>query len=216
MTRWKSKLATAGLSTTALVVCILGGIALAGECNSFRADRAKAIAPVVAPPTKIEEKAEPKLLPCRDVQAIEPGTRIRQKLADKYHRPDLAPDPNARAFELGITHTTKNPQPMAEILGERQLQPLPAGGTALATLEPDGRVEITVVAAPEKLFELRATYEAGALYGIGQAGDTSARGWVAVEPVRFARLHLRIEVGADLRAGTTDPYALAGIVWRSR
>lgn len=210
MTDWKSKLATAGLSTTALVACILAGIALAGECNSFRGNRAQATAPIVAPPTKLEQKAEPKLLPCRDVQAIEPGAKVRQKLAAKYHRPELATRELARDFELGIT------QPPAEILGERQLQRMPASGTALMTLEPDGRVELTVVAAPEKLFEWRATYEAGALYGVGQGGDTRARAWAAVEPLRFARLHLRIEAGADLRAGTTEPYALAGIVWRSR
>lgn len=219
MTDWKSKLAplaVTGLSTTALVACILGGIALAGECNSFRGNRAQATAPIVAPPTKLEQKAEPKALPCRDVQAIEPGTKARQKLADKYHRQDLAPDPNARAFELGITHTTKSPQPVAEILGERQLQTMPEGGTALVTLEPDGRVELTVVAAPEKLFEWRSTYEAGALYSVGTAGDTRARAWAAVEPLRFARLHLRIEAGADWKSGTTEPYALAGIVWRSR
>ena len=216
MTSWKSKLATAGLSTTALVVCILGGIALAGECNSFHADRTKATAPVVAPPTKIEEKATPKLLPCRDIQAIEPGTRARQKLAERYHRQDIAPreTATARAFELGLTQPPAG-QP-AEILGERDLPPAPNGSTALVTLETDGRVELTVVAAPEKLVEWRATYEAGALYGVGQAGDTRARAWAAVEPLRFARLHLRIETGADLRAGTTEPYALAGLVWRSR
>lgn len=218
MTDWKAKLAPlaiTGLSTTALVACIIGGIVLAGECNSFRGKTKLDTAPVVAPPTKIEQKAEPKLLPCRDVQAIEPGTKARQKLAAKYHRPDLAPAPapsdtaNARAFELGLT------QPPAEILGERRLQRMPEGGTALLTLEPDGRVELTVIAAPEKLFEWRSTYEFGGAYGIGQAGDTRGRAWAAVEPLRFARIHLRAEAGVDLRSGTTDAYALAGLVWRS-
>jgi hypothetical protein len=83
-------------------------------------------------------------------------------------------------------------------------------------LEPDGRVELTVVAAPEKLFEWQSTYEAGAAYGIGQAGDTRGRAWAAIEPLRFARLHLRAEAGVDLRNGTTDTYAMAGLVWRSR
>lgn len=213
MTNWKAKLAATGLSTTALVVCILGGVALAGECNGFRADRAKDTAPVVAPPTKVEQKAEPKLLPCRDVQAIEPGTRARQKLAEKYHRPDLAqPAPElARQFEQGISRLKP-----AEILGERELPAAPQGGTALLTLEPDGRVEITVVEKPEPLFEWRAHYEAGGLYGIGQGGDTRGRGWVAVEPLRFARLHLRVEGGVDLREGAANGYAMAGVVWRSR
>ena len=218
MTNWKPKLALLTGNIVVVAGALLGLALLVGECRDFRAGGKAATEPVVTPPTKLEQKAEPKLLPCRDVQAIEPGTRARQKLAAKYHRPDLAApaDANARAFELGITHTTKSPQPVAEILGERELQPMPAGGTALMTLEPDGRVELTVVAAPEKLFEWRATYEAGALYGVGQGGDTRARAWAAVEPLRFARLHLRLEAGADLRAGTTNPYALAGIVWRSR
>jgi len=211
MTDWKAKLTSA--SAGALIMALFGAILLIGECRDFRASGQPATVPVVAPPTKLEHKAEPKVLPCRDVQAIEPGTRARQKLAAKYHRPDISSESAdiARQFEQGIT----NLKP-AEILGERQLQPMPAGGTALVSLEPDGRVELTVVAAPEKFFELRATYEAGALYGIGQAGDTRARAWAAVEPLRFARLHLRLEAGADLRAGTTNPYALAGIVWRSR
>lgn len=216
MTNWKAKLAplaVTGLSTTALVVCILGGIALAGECNSFRADRAATTAPVVAPPTKVEDDAAGKRLPCEAVEAIEPSAKARQKLAGKYHRPDLAPAAPelARQFEQGIFRLKP-----AEILGERELPPAPNGGTALLTLEPGGRVEVTVVAKPQKLFEWKSTYEAGALYGIGQGGDTRGRGWVAVEPLRFARLHLRVEGGVDLRAGTATGYALAGVVWRSR
>lgn len=210
---WKAKLALLTGNAVVIAMALAGVAILVGECRDFRARGKADTAPVVAPPTKLEQKAEPKVLPCRDVQAIEPGTKARQKIAEKYNRPDLAPDPNARAFELGIT------QPPAEILGERKLQPMPNGGTALVTLEPDGRVEVTVVANPEKLFEWRTTYEAGALYGYGTnggTGDTRARAWVAAEPLRFAHLHLRIEAGADLRAGTTDPYALAGIVWRSR
>ncbi len=209
-TTWKAKLALLTGNVVVIAGALMGVALLVGECRDFRAGGKAAAEPVVAPPTKLEQKAAPKLLPCRDVQAIEPGTKARQKLAAKYHRPDLAPAPapsdtaNARAFELGLT------QPPAEILGERQLQRMPEGGTALVTLEPDGRVELTVIAAPEKLFEWRSTYEAGALYGVGQAGDTRARAWAAVEPLRFARLHLRLEAGADLRAGQTEPYALAG------
>ena len=216
MTNWKAKLASigvSGLSTTALVVCILGGIALAGECNGFRGKSKAAVEPMVAAPTKVEEKAPAIVLPCRDVQAIDPKPAVREKLAEKYHRPDLAPpSPElARQFENGITAPVR-----AEILGERELPPTPNGGTALVTLEPGGRVEVTVVPKPERLFEWKSTYEAGALYGVGQGGDTRGRGWVAVEPLRFARLHLRIEGGVDLRAGTAGGYALAGVVWRSR
>lgn len=220
MNRWKETLAKTGLSTTALVVCTLAAVAIVGECTDFRADAKKAAAPTVAPPTKIEQKAETKILPCRDVVAIEPRPWDRERLAEKYRRPDLAPKPArvdaalARDFEAGMT----NLHP-AEILGERQLPKLPNGGTALLTLEPDGRSEITIIEAPPKLFEWRATYEAGVLYGMGTSsgtGDTRGRAWAAVEPFRFARLHLRAEAGVDIRNGTTDGYAMAGIVWRSR
>lgn len=218
MTQWKARLAL--LSANAVVIAMtLAGVGLfVGECRDFRARGKADTAPVVAPPTKIEQKAEPKVLPCRDVQAIEPGAKARQKLAEKYHRPDLA----QKSSQAELARPVKSPDfdkpaaPPAEILGERMLHPMPTGGTALVTLEPDGRVELTVVANPERLFEWRTTYEAGALYGIGQEGDTRARAWVAAEPLRFARLHLRIEAGADLRAGTTDPYIQAGVVWRSR
>lgn len=230
MTNWKMKLAAVGLSTTALVVCILAAVALAGECNAFRDNRAKVKEPVVAPPTKIEEKAKVIVLPCRDVQAIEPGAKVRQKLAEKYHRPDLlaptppppaapgAPPAHAPAATAPGTApaTAAAVARQAEILGERELPRLPDGGTGLLTLESDGRVELTVVAHPPKFFEWRSTYEAGAVYGVGQEGDTRGRGWVAVEPLRFARLHLRVEGGVDLRAGTTNGYAMAGVVWRSR
>ena len=183
MTNWKAKLALLTGNIVVIAGALLGLTLLVGECRDFRAGGKAATEPIVAPPTKLEQKAEPKILPCRDVQAIEPGEKARQKLAEKYHRPDLAPkaDANARAFETGIT------APRAEILGERQIQPAPEGGTDLVTLEPDGRVEITVVAAPEKLWSWRTTYEAGALYGVGTSsgtGDTRARAWAAIEPLR--------------------------------
>lgn len=213
---WKARVALLTGNVVVIAGALLGLTLLVGECRDFRGDRARATAPVVAPPTKAEQKAEQKVLPCRDVQAIEPGARARQRIAEKYHRPDLVapPDGNARAFELGVTRPPAGAP--AEILGERQIPPAPAGGTALVTLEPDGRVEITVVAAPEKLIEWKSTYEAGALYGVGHGGDTRGRGWVAVEPLRFARLHLRVEAGVDLRAGSAEPYAMVGVVWRSR
>jgi hypothetical protein len=93
---------------------------------------------------------------------------------------------------------------------------MPEGGTALVTLEPGGAVEVTVKPEPERVFDFRATWEVGGLYGLGSEGDTRARGWAAVEPLRFGRIHLLAEAGVDLRSGETDVYVMAGAVWRSR
>lgn len=182
---------------------------LAGECRDFRHSAQNASVPSVAPPTKAEEKAEAVILPCRDVQAIEPGKRERERLAEKYAKPEIAG--LAREFEIGATAPLRT-----EILGERVLPEMPAGGTALLTLDQTGRVDVTVKPNPERLFELRSVYEFGALYGIGTDGEKRGRAWVAAEPLRFARLHLRAEAGVDLRAGQSDGYAMAGVVWRSR
>jgi hypothetical protein len=54
------------------------------------------------------------------------------------------------------------------------------------------------------------------MYGIGSEGEARGRAWGAVEPLRFGRLHLRGEIGADVRAGVTDGYVMAGVVWRSK
>lgn len=229
--KWGVRLAALAATVGAgwWLVGALGLVALVGDCRGHEAEQEAVIAPVVAPPTAAEAKADDKVLADRDVRAIEPGKKERARIAEEYHREDLREV--AEAFEASLLGGVADgggrgvdelprvtaPAPrVAEIVGERILPVMRHGGKALVTLEPDGRVELTVVAAPEKLFEWSATYEAGGLYGIGRAGDTRARAWAAVEPLRFARLHLRIEAGADLRAGTTDPYALAGIVWRSK
>ena len=89
MTNWKAKLAALGLSTTALVLAVLGLVSLVGECRSFRNVGTSTQVPTVAQPTRAEERAPVKVLPGRDVQAIAPKPRELEKLAEKYHRPDL-------------------------------------------------------------------------------------------------------------------------------
>lgn len=204
----KIREALAVVGALTIVASIVAAAVLVGECNAFRRETKIETAPVVAPPTKIEDRSEPIVLPCRDVQAVDPKPKDRERIAKRYHRPDLAADAN----KLAVDGFMKS----AQILGERKVRRLPEGGTILATLEPDGRVELTVAPEPEKLFDWRARWELGGLYGVGTAGDTRGRAWAAVEPLRFARLHLRVEAGADLRSGQTDGYVMAGVVWRSR
>lgn len=185
----------------------LGLLVLVGDCSGHKAEQEVVVAPVVAPPTRAEEKAEERVLPCVDVRAIEPGKRERARIAEEYHRPDLAP--LAGEFERRLPSARP-----AEVIGERELPLMPDGGRALVTLEPDGRVEVTTVSNPEPFFGWRSTYEAGALYGVGSGGDARWRAWAAAEPLRVGHLHLRVEVGAEQRAGQVDAYAMAGAVWR--
>jgi hypothetical protein len=190
-------------------------VVLVGECNAFRSDQAEKSVPSVAPPTKVEERSPEVVLPCRDVVAIEPSEKDRKRLAEKYRNPEIlrAPESGDNAnVHSGATFVQNEPA----ILGERELPPMPSGGTALVALEPSGRVELTVAPNPEPLIDWRATWEAGAMYGIGSEGEARGRAWGAVEPLRFGRLHLRGEIGADVRAGVTDGYVMAGVVWRSR
>lgn len=183
-------------------------VVVVGECNAFRRATLERSEPYVAPPAPAEERAEVKVLPCREIQAIEPTPRDRRRLAERYNRPDLSAEATARAFELGLN--------AAEIVGEKELEPMPAGGTVLVTLEPDGRVVVTADPAPEKLIAWGATWELGAMAGLDSEQETRGRAWAAVEPIRFGRIHLRGELGADVRAGVTDGYAMVGAVWRSK
>ena len=98
----------------------------------------------------------------------------------------------------------------------------PAGGKLWVHLEQDGST--TVVAKPnepepppaEKFWQFGNVWELGGLYGIGQEGDTRARGWAAIEPLRAGRIHLRAEAGVDFRNGENGAYVMGGAVWRSR
>lgn len=184
----------------------LGLATMVGECRGHKKAQEVVTAPVVAPPTKAEEKAEERPLPCVDVKAIEPGKKERKRIAEEYHRDDLR--------ELGRELEARATPRVAEILGERELPVMPDGGRALVTLEPDGRVEVTTVANPEPFFEWRSAYEVGGLYGVGSGGDARWRAWAAVEPLRLGRVHLRVEAGAEQRAGQVDAYGMAGAVWR--
>lgn len=206
----RAKLLTlfAGVSVGAIVAAVLGLLIFGAEFRSFRA-RAKAdAAPVVAPPTKLEAGSDDKLLLDRDVQAIEPGKRGRQKIAEKYDRPDLTAEAVAETIAAGAIP--------AEVLGERTI-PCPGGDAeGLLTLEPSGRVEITVKPKPEKFWDWRSSYEAGAVYGRSLAGEVRGRGWVAAEPFGAGRFRLRGEAGVDVHGGISDGYVMAGFVWRSK
>lgn len=195
------------------LVGALGLVALVGECRGHKRAQEVVVAPVVAPPTRAEEKAEERVLPGRDVRAIEPGKRERARIAEEYHRPDLAPLAGEFERRLPSVPGQVAARP-AEVVGERVLPAMPDGGRALVTLEPDGRVEVTTVTNPEPFFEWRSAYEVGGLYGVGSGGDARWRAWAAVEPLRLGRVHLRVEAGAEQRAGQVDAYAMAGAVWR--
>lgn len=209
LTRWgvAALALVGGVAVGWWLVGALGLVALVGECRGHKRAQEAAVAPQVAPPTKAEERAQDKVVPCVDVKAIEPSRKERARVAEEYHRPDLAP----LAGEFERRPPSARP---AEIVGERVLPLMPDGGRALITLEPDGRVEVTTVANPEPFFGWRSAYEAGALYGVGSGGDARWRAWAAVEPLRLGRVHLRVEAGAEQRAGQVDAYAMAGAVWR--
>jgi hypothetical protein len=197
-----------------LIPAAVVAIVAVGECRDFRSTAREEARPTVAPPTARVERAEVVTLPCETIQTLEPTPRDRRRIAEDYNRPDLGrtvPDSGNATIPVSA-ESADSPK----ILAERELPPMPEGGTALVTLEPDGRTEVTVKPSPERLFDWRSTWEIGGLYGLGSEGDTRARGWAAVEPLRFGRLHLRAEVGVELRAGTADSYAMAGAVWRSR
>lgn len=205
-----------GLSAVVLLAAAGALMLLVGECSAFRGETREDARPSPAPPTSIEERAAEVTLPCQTVVALEPTERDRRRLAERYGRPELAtPAPPSERGALAGDGSAI-PGSVVRILAERELPVLPAGGTALVTLEPDGRTSVTVKPTPEKLLEWRATWELGGLYGLDTEGETRGRAWAAVEPLRFGRIHLRGELGADVRAGVTDGYVMAGAVWRSR
>lgn len=217
-TAWTKATSRPALAAAAL----LAGVLVAGECNRFRGQARREAVPTPAPPTKLELGSRVVTLPCETVQTLEPGRRDRERLAERYHRPDLRTPAGTESASKSKEPNAGGPSgkaidgQIARILGERELPALPRGGTALITFEPGGAVAVTVAPKPERLFELSTTWEVGALAGVGTAGDTRARGWAAVEPLRWGNLHLRAEAGADLRAGTSDAYAMVGAVWRSK
>lgn len=215
LARWWPRLAAlaAGIGTGWLVAGGLGGLALLGECRGHGRAQESVVAPVVAPPTRAEEKAEPKVVPCVDVQAVEPGKKERKRIAEEYRRPDLAPLAGEFERRLPSVPGQVAVRP-AEVVGERELPLLPDGGRALVTLEPEGRVELTVVANPEPFFGVGLEWEVGALYGVGSGSDARWRAWAAAEPLRLGRFRLRLEAGAERRAGQVDAYAMAGAVFR--
>lgn len=212
----RAKLAAllAGLSLGAILAAVVAFLIFGAEFRSFRARAQADAAPVVALPTVVEEKAAEKVLPGRNVQAIEPGQKGRQKIAARYERPDLAEVPPP-APPAGDPSAADQP-PHVEIIGEREIPMLPDGGTGLLTFEADGRVELTVKPKRRKFLEWSPVYEAGAVYGIGTAGETRGRAWVAVEPLRLGKCYVRAEGGAEVRAGVTDGYVAAGAVCRSK
>lgn len=215
---WKLATSRPAVALGAAVVAIV----LGGECHSFREEARQEATPAPAPPTDLEQRAEVAPVPCEGapggvLQTLEPGKRDRRRLAETYRRPELeAPSTAVEKSEQAGGLTLPDGWLASQILGERELPKLPEGGTALVTLEADGRVEVTVAPRPRKFFDWRSTWEIGGLYGRGQDGEERARGWVAVEPTRAGRIRLRLEAGADLRAGTSDAYVMAGAVWRSK
>lgn len=177
------------------------GILLVGECRDFR--RQDPPTPRVAVHVRAVERYRPDVI-APSLRVYVPAPKDAAKLEERVDLPIRGEgDTRPEAHDL-----------LAQVVD-------PDCGEIVVTLPPavgeaPREVQVTVIPAPPKLIEWRNLYEIGGLYGIGTGGETRARGWAAVEPLRWGRLHLRGEVGADLRAGVTDGYAMVGVVWRSR
>jgi hypothetical protein len=189
----------AGISGGAILLAVVGILVFGGEWRAFRTIKKDLIVPVVAPPTKAEEKAPPKVLPDRDVQATDPAPKARKKIAETYNRPDLTAEAVEQLEVAGVTP--------AEIIGEKEIRPLKNGGTGLLTIEPSGEVRLTVVATPEKFFRWSNEWEAG--LGISPFGDPKPwKAWGAVYPVHLRRVDLGLMVDLSGRGGEMDPAVL--------
>lgn len=223
------KAGAASLGMGGIIGIVLAFTILGGECSAWRQDHPKPAPPVavVLPPTPGELATPSVVLPCVPVKALRPSAKRLKEIATETGRP--VPAPNApgvvvppRFGEIAPPAGAGEPDYPLLLVDGRPYPESPAGGKLWVHLEQDGST--TVVAKPnepepplaEKFWGFGNVWELGGLYGIGQEGDTRARGWAAIEPLRAGRIYLRAEAGVDFRNGENGAYVMGGAVWRSR
>ena len=223
----KASVASIGLGGVLGALAVLAVIG--GECSAWRQEHPKPKPPVatVLPPTPGELATPHETLPCVPVQVLKPTEKRRKEIAKETGGLVVAPNapPVAVPPHLGeIVPPAGSSEPDYPILlvDGRPYPESPAGGKLWVTLEQDGSANVIAKPNPEKpkpadkFFEVRNVGELGGMYGVGQGGDTRSRAWAALEPIRLGRIHVRGEVGVDLRGGEQGGYAMAGFVYRSR
>lgn len=229
------KVAAASLGLGGAIGAALVAFLLAGECSGWRQDHPKPPKPVpqVLAPTAAELEMQRVIEDCLAVETLQPTPKERKRIARESGRADFAAQPVApQANAAGVVpppHLGGIARPGAAsepdypvLLAEKEVPPMPDGGRAWVWLEQDASVTVVTKAndpkpqPADRFWQFGNVYEIGGLYGIGQGGDTRARVWAAIEPLRAGRIHLRAEAGVDLRNGGTDGYVMGGAVWRSR
>lgn len=200
-----------------------------GECSAWSGDHPKPKPPVaqILPPTPGELATPSTVLPRVPVKVLRPsGKRMKEIAAETgglvgaTKPPEVVVPP--RFGEIVPPAGSGEPDYPLLLVDGRPYPESPAGGRLWVTLESDGSAN--VVAKPnepkplpaERFWQFGNTFELGGLYGIGQGGDTRSRAWGAWEPLRLGRIHVRGEVGVDLRSGESDGYVMGGAVWRSK
>lgn len=223
------KAGAASLGLGGIIGIVLAFTVLGGECSAWRQDHPKPPPPVavVLPPTSGEIATPSTVLPCVPVKVLQPsGKRMKEIAAETGglvgapKSPEVVVPP--RFGEIVPPAGSGEPDYPLLLVDGRPYPESPAGGRLWVTLESDGSAN--VVAKPnepkplpaERFWQFGNTFELGGLYGIGQGGDTRSRAWGAWEPLRLGRIHVRGEVGVDLRSGESDGYVMGGAVWRSK
>ena len=223
----KVSLASLGLGGALGIVFAL--LVLGGECSAWRQDHPKPAPPVtsVLPPTPGELATPSTVLPCVPVKVLQPSPKrlkeIVRETGGLVGAPTAPPvEVPPHLGEIVAPRASSEPDYPLLLVDGRPYPESPAGGKLWVTLEQDGSANVIAKPNPEKpkpadkFFEFRNVWELGGMYGVGQGGDTRSRAWAALEPIRLGRIHVRGEVGVDLRGGEQGGYAMAGFVYRSR
>lgn len=232
------KVAFASLGLGGAIGLTVALLLVGGECSAWRQDHPKPPKPTpqVLAPTDAEREMERVIEECLAIETLAPTPAERKRIAKESGRPEFAtppavqgtnapqPVPAGQAGEIvppAASGGAREPD-FPVLLAEKEVPPMPDGGKLFAWLEMDKSLTFVTKAydpklsPPDRFFEFRTIYEAGALYGIGADKEMRGRGWFAAEPIRLGRFRVRGEVGIDIRGGEQSSYALAGLVWRSR
>jgi hypothetical protein len=222
----------------AIGITLAGVAVVTGEGCRWREKNQDLQKPAEAPPTEPSTLWVEVPVPCEDGQTVvyrRPSKKELERLAREYGFTLASPAPPGGPIppdapvspsdgQIGSqppggaaggpeSGRPEVPDRTRRVLGEYELGILPAGGSALNWLDEEGRAHLSISANPVPFFEWGADWEVGVLAGVGD-GMTMGRAWAAVEPLRVGRFHLRFEGGGNYRGGTTDPYLMAGGVFR--